>query len=93
MKKKIDECALCPAYRDKCEIVQKSSDCTWHCLRWAILKRAEKMEATEMKTYPYLANSTLTYGPKWPSYRTVDGNHYRYSTITDTWIFTCGPEI
>ena len=41
---------------------------------------------------PYLPGSALTYGPKWPTYRTVDGNRYHYSETTGQWIFSCGPE-
>jgi hypothetical protein len=47
---------------------------------------------TKRLKLPYLPNSTLTYGPAWPYYRTVDGNRYQYSEKLDTWIFSCGPE-
>lgn len=40
----------------------------------------------------YLPNSELTYGPKYPSYRTVDGNSYRWSELIEEWVFICGPE-
>jgi len=40
----------------------------------------------------YLPNSELTYGPKLPNYRTVDGNRYQYNYDLEEWIFSCGPE-
>ena len=40
----------------------------------------------------YLPDSELTYGPKWPNYRTVDGNHYRWDERMEEWLFVCGPE-
>ncbi len=42
---------------------------------------------------PYLPNSRLTYGEKWPSYRTdSEGYKYRYSEVSEQWVQSCGPE-
>lgn len=43
---------------------------------------------------PSLRNSHLTYGPKWPGYRTDNdsGNRYRYDEVIGAWIFSVGPE-
>jgi len=38
--------------------------------------------------------SFLTYGPKWPYYRTNadTGNRYRWCEDAKTWLFSAGPE-
>ena len=38
----------------------------------------------------FLPDSELTYGPKRPDYRTVDGNDYRWDG--ESWVFLNGPE-
>jgi len=38
--------------------------------------------------------SFLTYGPRWPNYRTngQTGDRYRWSDISDAWLWSVGPE-
>ena len=54
-------------------------------------KLTNQMTGEKMKTKrTYLPDSELTYGPKRPDYRTVDGNQYKWDG--ECWQFICGPE-